>query len=208
MSSHARTEESRELPAVDARLVAPETRYEIDEGRVLYVSAADEPHGSRHAKLSALLEAHAAEDRDVAVDMLTRTSELTDIAPDASVFPRERDAVTGGRKLEELAFEIASTQVLSKAARKAKKLVGRGVRRVFAIDVRRGRVFEWSRDLGSWQIMPEQASIEDPALAVPLPVTALARAAKADDAMASALLAKKNPVLTAALEKSREWALK
>jgi hypothetical protein len=43
------------------------------------------------------------------------------------------------------------------------------------------------------------SSIEDAALAAPLPVRALVQAAKADDAVASALLAKHNPVLEAAL---------
>jgi hypothetical protein len=31
--------------------------YEVEDGRVQYVSPADEPQGSRHSKLSALLEA-------------------------------------------------------------------------------------------------------------------------------------------------------
>src|SRR5258706_16472239 len=89
----------RELPAVDTRLVAPESRYEIEDGRVRYVAPADEPHGTRHSKISALLEAHAGDDFEVASDMLTRTSEFDDMAPDASVFPKER-AEGGGRKLE------------------------------------------------------------------------------------------------------------
>jgi Uma2 family endonuclease len=186
------------------RLVAPESRYEIDDGRVVYVSPSDEPHGSRHSKVSALLEACVAADWDVASDMLTRTSELGDIAPDASVFPRERDLETGGRQLEELAFEVASTESLSDAGRKAHKLATRGVRRIFAIDVARARAFEWSRDLGTWQILADDGIIEDRCLAAPLAVAALVRAAKADDAMAAALLAKKNAVLQAALDESRQ----
>jgi hypothetical protein len=122
---------------VDARLVAPESRYVIEDGRVRYVAPADEPHGTRHSKLSALLEAHAGDAYDVAVDMLTRTSETDDIAPDVSVFPGERDPDTGGRRLEELAFQVASTQTLGDAAKTARKLRGRGVRRVFVVDVGR-----------------------------------------------------------------------
>src|SRR4029453_1602720 len=98
------------LPAVDLRLVAPESRYEIHDGKVEYVPPSDPPHGIRHSKLSALLEAHVAEEGEVASDMLTRTSEIDDIAPDASVFHREPDPVTGGRRLEELAFEVMSTE--------------------------------------------------------------------------------------------------
>jgi hypothetical protein len=131
--------------------------------------------------------------------MLTRTSVLDDIAPDASVFPRERDPDTGGRRIEELAFEIVSTERLSEAAVKARKLVERGVRRVFAVDVVRQRAFEWSRDLGTWQILAADSTIDDAVLAVKLPVAALVSAAKVDDAMAQALLAKGNPVLEAAL---------
>jgi hypothetical protein len=206
MSSFSRPGAPASAPPVDARLVAPESRYEIDDGRVVYVSPADEPHGSRHSKISALLEAHVADDYDVASDMLTRTSELGDMAPDASVFPRARHPDTGGRQIEELAFEVVSTEALSDAAHKAHELALRGVRRVFAVDVARVRAFEWSHELGTWQILAESASIEDRCLAAPLPVSALVRAAKADDAMAQALLAKKNPVLVAALARSQEAA--
>jgi len=167
------------------------------------VPPADEPHGTRHSKLSALLEAHAAAEYDVASDMLTRTSEANDFAPDASVFPKARNPETGGRQLEELAFEVASTERLSRAARKASELSRRGVRRVFALDVERQRAFEWSRDLGTWSLLANDSTIEDPVFAAPLPVEALVKAAKADDAMAAALLEKRNPVLQAALAASR-----
>src|SRR5580700_7264431 len=117
--------------AVDERLVAPESGYEVIDGEVVRVPPCDEPHGSRHSKISALLEIYAAKGYDVASDMLTRTSEKGDLAPDASVFPEARDPVTGGRRLEELAFEVLSTEELSHAAKKARALCGRGVRRVF-----------------------------------------------------------------------------
>src|SRR5690606_14909077 len=119
-----------ELPAVDDRLVAPETRFEIHDGRLEYVPPASEPRGTRHSKLAALLEAHAAAAYDVACEMLTRTSETSDIAPNVSVFPSARDPATGGRQLEELAFQVVGTQSLGKAGLKAEKLVNRGVRRV------------------------------------------------------------------------------
>lgn len=124
----------------------------------------------------------------------------SDRAPDVSVYPVARDPRTGGRQLEHLAFEIVSTESLGQAAGKARSLAGRGVRRVFAIDVERVRAFEWSPELGTWSILDPDASIGDPALAVPLPVPVLLQAAKADDAVAAALLAKRNPVLEAALD--------
>jgi len=142
MSSPGRSSSPEPRPPVDVRLVAPESRYEIDDGRLVYVAPADEPHGNRHALTAALVALHVHPDYDVAIDMLTRTSETNDIAPDVSVYPRERDPETGGRKLEELAFEIASTQSLADAGRKAHKLADRGVRRVFVTDVARRRAFE------------------------------------------------------------------
>jgi hypothetical protein len=51
--------------------------------------------------------------------------------------------------------------------------------------------------------MPDEAAIEDSCLVAPLPVEALVKAARADDAVARALLAKRNPVITAAVEEGR-----
>jgi hypothetical protein len=113
------------------------------------------------------------------------------------VFPLARDPRTGGRQLEQLAFEIVSTESLGHAGRKAAKLTERGVRRVFAIDLEHARVLEWSRALGTWSPLELGAQIDDPALAVALPLEPLVHAAKVDDAMARALLVKRNPVLEA-----------
>lgn len=194
-TSHADTE----LPGIDERLVAPESGYEIDDGRLVRVSPSDPPHAIRHSKISALLEAYAADEFEVASDMLTRLSETSDRAPDASVYPRAPDPRTGGRQVEQLAFEVVNTEALSHAAKKAADLTARGVRRVFAVDVERVRAFEWSHELGTWSLLDLETSIEDPALAVPLPLDALTRAAKTDDAVARALLAKRNPVVAAAV---------
>ena len=177
----------------------PETRYEAIEGKIAYVCPSDEPHGTYHSRIAALLEAYVGAAYSVAVDMLTRTSAKNDMAPDASVFPAARDSQTGGRQLEELAFEVVSTETLSHAAKKARALADRGVRRVFAIDVERKRVLEWSRRTVTWEILASDGAIDDPTLALPLPFHALADAVKADDAVARALLAKKNPVIEQAL---------
>jgi len=190
-------------PAVDERIVMPETRFEVIDGEVVHVSPADEPHGSRHSKLSALLEAFCAEGYNAASDMLTRTSAKGDMAPDGSIYPSAPDPETEGRQLEHLAFEVVSTETLAAAGRKAASLVGRGVRRVFALDVTRQRALEWSKRTDAWEILPRDGAIDDPALALPLPVHDLVVAARADDAMARALLAKQNPVLTDALDRAR-----
>ncbi len=191
-------------PAVDERLVMPETRYEIIDGQVVYVSPADYPHASRHSKLSALLETHAAIGFEAASDMLTRTSAKGDMAPDGSIFPEDPDPITGGRQLEHLAFEIASTETLSHAGIKAARLMERGVRRVFAIDVERKRALEWSTATESWQILRNDDSITDLALVTPLPIAALVGAADIDDALVRALAAKNNTALTELRNESRD----
>ncbi|MBA3454179.1 MAG: Uma2 family endonuclease [Deltaproteobacteria bacterium] len=188
-SSHVHTE----LPAVDERLIAPEIGYEIDDGRLVHVAPSDEDHAVNQCAIGALLRAHRSVGREVAVDMLTRTTERDDSAPDASVYPSARDPETGGRQLEELAFEVLATERLGHAGTKAAKLTARGVRRVFAVDVRKQRAFEWSRELGTWEMLAMAVHIHDAALAVPLPVAALVDAVAADDATVRAYRTKRHP---------------
>jgi Uma2 family endonuclease len=192
---------STELPAVDEHIVVPECGYEIDDGEVVLVPPSLEPHADRHSKLQWLLEAHKAAEFNVACDMLTRISEASDRAPDASVYPRARDPRTGGRQLEHLAFEVVSTESLGDAGKKAAGLTGRGVRRVFAIDVKRRRVLEWTR--GRWAELDGAASISDPALVTSLPVQALLRDAEADYAVGRALVIKRNPAIEEARRESK-----
>jgi Uma2 family endonuclease len=194
---------SRALPAIDDRLVAPETRYEVHAGELVYVSPADPPHGEHHLQLAALIEAHTGFAFEAAADLLTRTSRVDDIAPDVSVYPDAPDPRTGGRQLEQLAFEIVSTQSLADAAVKAVKLATRGVRRVFAVDIPRSRVLEWSPQHSAWQQLDAASHIEDPALEVPLPIAAMVHAAKADDSVARALVARRNPVIEAVRTEDR-----
>jgi Uma2 family endonuclease len=178
----------------DERIAAPETRHEIIDGERVYVPPADEPHATEHLMLGYLLAAHVAPGYRGALDMLTRTSETSDYAPDASVFAGERDPETGGRQLEELAFEIASTQSRANATRKARGLAERGVRRVFCLDIKRREVLEWDPD-GDWRQLAANGSIEDLCFIRPLPVAALLAAAEPHDEVARALVAQGNPVL-------------
>jgi hypothetical protein len=178
----------------------PESGFEIVGGQVVAVSPAHEPHGSQHAKLSAILEAHCAPGYNAASDMLTRAGWREDFAPDGSIYPLARDPVTGGRQLEELAFEIVVTESIAHAGTKAAKLRARGVRRVFAIDVERGRCLEWSVAVDGWEILGADAAIEDRALVRPLAIRDLVSAGSADDAVARALLAKRNAVVEEALD--------
>jgi Uma2 family endonuclease len=193
---------SSQLPP-DERLVVPDQGYELVAGQVVAVSPAKEPHARRHAKLAALLEAYAAEGYAVAADMLTRASPNEDFAPDASVYPAARDPKTGGRGLEELAFEVVSAESLAHAGLKAASLTRRGVRRVFAIDVQRERGLEWSRITNAWEILADDAVIDDRALVLPLPVTELVSAGRGSVAMARALVASNNEVIVAVRDEGR-----
>ncbi len=195
------------LPAIDERLALPEAGYEILDGVVTFVVPSDPPHGERHATVAVLIRSHVSSAFKVAIDMPTRTSKIDDVAPDISVFPRAPDRQTGGRQLEQLVFEIVSTEAMSTATRKAAKLADRGVRRLFAIDLERGRVVEWSRERADWVVLEPASWIEDPALAVPLPVAALLDAIDTDDEVARALVARNNPVIESFGETSRAGGL-
>jgi Uma2 family endonuclease len=186
-----------DLPDIDDRLVEPETRYEMLDGELIYVPPADHAHAERHVQLCALIAMHADAEFKVAADLLTRTSKVDDFAPDVSVYLAALHPVTGRRQLAQLAFEVVSTQTLSNAGKKAAKLMARGVRRVFAIDVERSRALEWSAALGGWSLLHTSGDLADAALRVPLPMEMLIHSANADDAVARALLAKGNPVLAA-----------
>ena len=187
---------------VDDRLAVPGTRYEVHGGELIAVSPADESHATRHSKIQAIIEAHVGLEFDVACDMLTRLTQVDDKAPDVSVFPLARGP-NGQRQIEQLAFEVVSTQDLGRAGTKAAQLVARGVRRVFAIDIERSRALEWSAAPGTWSVLDLAGHIEDPVLDVPVSIDDLVHAAKADDAMARALIVKHNPVIEAVRKQDR-----
>jgi len=193
-----------ELPPIDERLVEPGTRYEIYDGELVYVPPCLPPHGIRQAKVVALVEAYVGPEFQVADDMLTRTSRTSDFAPDVSVFPLAPDPGTGRLQLSQLAFEVVSTESLGHAGGKAAKLIARGVRRVFAIDIDGDRMLEWSGYPASWQELDAASHIEDPVFAAPLPIDLLIHAIKTDDGISRAMIAKKNPVVMEAIAHGRE----
>jgi hypothetical protein len=189
-----------QLPPVDERLLAPETPFEIVDGKVIEVMGSHEPHATATSQLAYVLGASVSQGFRCAVDMLTRADRFSDVAPDASVFPVERDPETGHRQLEHLVFEVRDSQPLADVTRKAQLLSERGVRRIFCLEVEGARVLEWTR--GEWLLLGDDDAIDDAlCLVSPLPVRALLSAADADNAAASALLTKKNPVLEQALER-------
>jgi hypothetical protein len=98
------------LPDINDRLAPPETRIEVLDGKKIVTMPADPKHAIAHIEVAAVVKAHVAKGYTGAVDMLTRTSKTSDFAPDVSVFPSAPDPKTKRRRLEELAFEIASEQ--------------------------------------------------------------------------------------------------
>jgi hypothetical protein len=159
---------------------------------------ASAPHGDRHCELDYVVRAHARRGYITSTDLLTRTSAESDFATDTCVRRAGEDLQTGSRFLEELAFEVVFTQSVHDITVRADELASRGVRRIFAIFVKDGIVKEWSASARAFRPLAPDASIEDPCLSYPIRVEALLNAAEADNAVARALLAKKNPVLVAA----------
>jgi hypothetical protein len=192
-------------PGIEDHMVPGETREELIDGRVMQTLPAHPPHADRHAELDYVLRANAAAGYVSSSDLLTRTSENWDFAADAAIRKDGNDPETGGRYLEELAFEIKHTQRMGDLTRRARELVGRGVRRVFVICVDRdepGPVLEWSGGAAApgaandgWVELDPDGFIEDPCLQTPVAVRALLDASAADNAVARALRAKNNPVL-------------
>ena len=138
-------------------------------------------------------------------ELLTRVSDDNDFATDVCIRKAGKDA-QGHRYLEELSFEIKHTQSESDIKKRARYLTRRGVRRVFAVYVRvkkqdgeeqviAGPIKEWSPAKDDWNELADNAVIEDRCLRRPVAVRALFDAFEADNAVALALIDKKNPVL-------------
>jgi hypothetical protein len=182
------------FPRVDDHLVDPEiTRDEIIGGRRVVAFPANPPHAFRHTQLDYVIKANTVQGYGAATDLLTRHDLDSDFASDTCVVKDGVDPETGARYLEEIAFEVVSEQNARDASEKALRMHRRGVRRVFAIFVKDGKVCEWSVESQSWRALPPGSQIEDPCLVRPLPVPALLDAAAADAAVARALIAKDNP---------------
>jgi hypothetical protein len=184
------------FPGVDDHLVEPEiTRDEIIGGRRVVLSPAHEPHATQHTELDYVVRAHVAPGYGAATDLLTRHDEESDFATDTCVRKKGVDPATGGRYLEEIAFEVVSEQNERYVTEKALRMHRRGVRRIFTIWIKGQRVCEWSPASQSWCPLDASSRIEDPCLVTPLAVAALLDAAAADNAVVEALIAKGNPAI-------------
>ncbi len=184
-------------PRVDERLAEPETREEFFEGRPLQAMPSDPPHGDRHCELDYVVRAHVRDGYVSSSDMLTRVDAGSDFATDTSVRRVGTDPDSDARYLEELSFEVVHKQSQAHVTRRARSLVRRGVRRVFAVMVKHHEVREWSALRDEWRVLDPEATIADQALARPVKVRALLDAGAADTATAEALWAKGEPFLVA-----------
>lgn len=188
-------------PPLSARLATPDANEEVVDGVRVEVMGALPPHAIQHGEAAHLLRGCLAPGYLCAVDMLTRLDEDNDRAPDVSVFPEAPDECTGERALEEIAFEVRHTESLAHVSKKARAFIERGVRRFFYLRLSDRSLFEWDRVRDDWTRLPEDTEIRDRCFRVPLPVKAFTSRVVADNAVANALLAARNPVLTEALRK-------
>jgi Putative restriction endonuclease len=184
------------FPDVEDHLVAPEvTRDEVIGGICVVASPAHPPHADQHTDLDYVLRAHVAPGYRASTDLLTRHDEDSDFATDTCVRKEGRDPDTGGRYLEEIAFEVVSEQNEGYVTEKARRMHRRGVRRIFTVWIKSQRVCEWSPESQSWCPLDRASRIEDPCLAAPIEVAALLDAAAADNAVVEALAAKDNQMI-------------
>ena len=192
-----------DYPAVDDRAVRPETGTEMIRGEVRRVLPAESPHADQQCDLAFVLRSGVAPGYVASTELLTRVDGDSDFATDACVRKAGRDPATGSRYLEELAFEVKHTQRTADLTERARKLVRRGVRRVFVIPVQEGRggqlragpVQEWLAGEDRWRALDPAAEIADRCLVQPVKVQALLDVTEANDQVARVLLAQNNRVL-------------
>ncbi len=187
------------LPGVDDRLAIPEAGEEYIDGVRYEVMAGDPEHADPQCQLAYVVRACVAKGWVASTELLTRADEGSDFATDVCVRRKGKDPRTGQRYLEELSFEVANTQTFNELEVRAKKLVARGVRRLFAVIVHEEEIREWQPQ-GSWKVLTLDDEIEDPAFHKPLRVRAILDAAEADRLVFEALVAKKEPHLMKTLE--------
>ncbi len=191
-------------PHVSDYTVEPESGQEMFDGEVREASPAGPKHSRQHNQVGSVLHACTAPEYGADTDLLTRLGVPHNFASDTSIRRNGIDPETGDRYLEELAFEIQSTQSDEDLEERARIMAARGVRRIFAIPVRgddagseiiAGPLAEWMSAEGRWRTYRDDEVISDPCLFEPLPVRALLDAVEADNAVVRAHLHKGHPIL-------------
>jgi len=189
------------MPGVDDRLAVPETGEEYLDGVRYEVMAGESEHADPQCQLAYVVRACVAEGYIASTELLTRSDIGSDFATDVCVRQAGEDPQTGQRYLEEVSFEVANTQTLADLEDRAKTLVARGVRRVFAVMVAEQEVREWSST--GWRVRSQRGEIRDRVFKRPLRIRAIVDAADADRLVAEALWAKREPFLVGVAHKER-----
>lgn len=187
--------EIAQLPHVDERLARPGVWEDVRDGVVHELTPADEKHGNAHHHVSLVIGTVVRDEYAASTDRLTRTGVRTDFAPDVAIFPREKTE-DGHSKMAEVAFEIADSQSRNDARWKAEKLIERGCRRVFLLDVDKSVLCEYDRATDDWRELAADALIEDRTFTVPIWASNLLDKIMNDALILNALRAKNSAVLT------------
>jgi hypothetical protein len=195
------------FPGVDDHIVRPETREEMVRGELILAQPADPPHADCHTRLDAVVDAHVASGYIASTELLTRFGPKSNFATDVCVRKEGIDPVSGRRYLEELAFEIVNEQSLRHITIRAEDIIGRGVRRLIVIFVKRGTVTEWSPAEHRFVPLPLDGVLEDPTLIQPIPIRAMLDAAAARQAVRAAVWAQDDPWVIERKQKLTEQGL-
>jgi len=118
----------------DQHVVEPETGKEMIGGEIVEAAPAESVHADRQFDLSYVLRGSVAPGYRGSTELLTRVDEGEDFATDACIRKDGFDP-DGHRYLEEISFEVKNTQSEASLKKRARDLIRRGVRRVFAIYV-------------------------------------------------------------------------
>ncbi len=187
------------MPGVDDRLAIPESGEEYVDGVRYEVMGAEPEHADPQCQLAYVVRACVAEGFVASTELLTRSDQGSDFTTDVCVRRAGTDPQTQQRYLEELSFEVANSQTLGKLDKRAKKLVTRGVRRVFGLLVQEERVYEWTRS-GVRKERSLQGRIRDRAFHTPLRIRAILDAAEAKRLVFEALVNEDDPSLRSYVE--------
>ncbi len=191
------------MPGVDDRLAIPEAGEEYVDGVRYEVLAGEADHADPQCQLAYVVRACVAEGYIASTELLTRIDQGSDFATDVCVRRAGRDPRTQQRYLEELSFEVANTQTLGKLEKRARKLIARGVRRLFAVMVEEGQVREWT-PRGGWRVRSKKGEIRDRTFGKALRIRAILDAAEADRMVVEALWEKREPHLVKLVDRGRE----
>lgn len=191
-----------EFPRIDDHLVVPETREEMVRGERMLALPSLPEHGDGHSTLHAVISHHLVTGYTPSIDLLTRFGEGSDFASDVCIRRAGEDA-QGNRHLEEVAFEVVSTQTRRHMTIRAEEMTRRGVRRVIAIFTDDHTIEEWLADERRWQPLDPEATLDDPTFVRPLLVRALLDTALGLDEVVKAAEAKGTPRTRAIREEGR-----